>query len=163
MTFIGLIFYNLIFIVEKDVPKVRLFVFQKGVIGMMKSKEVTLGLLNGMYKMLTKDDYDLMYDTVCKLPQKLGDPMARTFLSYGYMKPDVTIKVLLECFELYKKYFQNIKAENGIADVVEAAETIKATFTNAEEQAYATRVLAVFIDEIEMACEETKADAEQTA
>lgn len=118
---------------------------------MMKDREVTVGLLNGMYKMLTAGDYDLITDNVYKCPKKVADPMVRTFLGYGYMAPEVTIKILLACFELYKKYFQNVNSKDEFIEIIKEAEQIKTKFSETEEKSYAGKVLSIFIDEIELA------------
>ena len=126
---------------------------------MMKDREVTVGLLNGMYKMLTEGDYDLITENVYKCPQKVADPMVRTFMGYGYMTPDVTLKILLDCFGIYKKYFQQVNSSDAFTDIIKEANDIKAKYNNAEECSYAGKVMSIFIDEIEMAYQEAAKDS----
>lgn len=123
---------------------------------MMKDREVTIGLLNGVYKMLTEGDYDLLLENVCKLPEKLGDIMVRTFLSYGYLMPDKTIQVLLTAFSVYKNHYGKVTEDAQLEEIVKEAEEIRQKFTTPEEKAYGSRVLSVFIDEIELCYKESK-------
>ena len=129
----------------------------------MKDRNVTIGLLNGFYKMVMEGDYDLITDNIMKCPQKVADPMARAILSYGYLASDKAYGVLMKTFEIYKNNFCEITTEEEMFNVFREAEKIKDSFKTEEEQEYASRMLRAFTDEIELAYKEsanTKTSAE---
>jgi hypothetical protein len=120
----------------------------------MKEKEIVLGLLNGFYQMVTAGNYDLITENIMKCPLKVADPMARAILSYEYLMPDKAYGVLIETFKVYKTYFGKVTSDDEVFKVVEEAEKIKAKFTTPEEKSYAGRMLAAFINEIELSYKE---------
>jgi hypothetical protein len=121
----------------------------------MKERTLVVNLLNGFYKMSTQGDYDLITDSIMKCPKKVADPLCRAIMSYEYLMPDKSLDVLMKTFNLYKDNFMKVTDDEGMAKVVDEAEKIKAQFTVPEESAYAGRMLAAFIDEIELAYKET--------
>jgi hypothetical protein len=121
----------------------------------MKEKEITLGLLNGFYQMVTAHNYDLITENIMKCPLKVADPMARAILSYGYLTTDIAYKILMETFSIYKSYVCKVKTDEEMYDVVNESKKIMDKFTKPEEKAYAGRMLAAFIDEVELSYKES--------
>ena len=107
-----------------------------------------MGLLNGMYQMLKADNYDLITENIYKCPKKVGEPLVRAILSYDYIPNKVTIEALLKCFEIYKAYYGETE-ETKLQEAVTKATELCNSFEQVEVKAYATRVLAAFLDELE--------------
>ncbi|WP_370845696.1 hypothetical protein [Eubacterium sp.] len=121
----------------------------------MKEKELTVGLLNGFYQMVTSKNYDLITENIMKCPKKIADPMARAILSYEHLSEDRAYEILLKTFDIYKKYFCKVKSNEEMYSVIQEAEKIKSEFKNAEEKMYAARILVTFVDEVELSYKES--------
>ena len=115
----------------------------------MIRKEDTVNLLNGMYKMLTAGDCELLGEAIDNVPDKLGNRMVRALLSYGYLTPEVTLGIMTKCFGLYREYFGKVFQDEDFEKMMKNADEIKQSFENAEQQEYAVKVLLAFIDEID--------------
>lgn len=121
----------------------------------MKEKEITIGLLNGFYQMVTSQNYDLITENIMKCPLKVADPMARAILSYGYLTTNKAYMILMETFSIYKNHVCKVKTDEEMYDVINESKKIMEKFTTPEEKAYAGRMLAAFLDEIELSYKET--------
>lgn len=121
----------------------------------MKEKEITIGLLNGFYQMVTSQNYDLITENIMKCPLKVANPMVRAILSYGYLTTNKAYMILMETFSIYKNHVCKVKTDEEMYDVINESKKIMEKFTTPEEKAYAGRMLAAFLDEIELSYKET--------
>lgn len=120
-------------------------------------KQVTIKILNSIYLMLTKNDQESIMEVINELPDGLMDPMLRNFLSYEYIKPEVAVKLLLETFAIYKKYYGTVTDDVQFEAVMHEVDECIQKYEHSAEGYYARRILTTFLDEIDMEYQERRA------